>query len=250
MPVRAILFDLFDTLVDLYIERLPEVEYAGRRTRYTTPALHAETVKRAPVDFETFARALSDVDRELRADRERAGRELPSLERFGALAARLGLRDPTLAEALTRVHMEKLRGQAASFPHHAGVLARLRPRFRLGVCSNFSHAPTARAILDEAGLTASLDFVGISEEVGFRKPRPEIFRACLDALGVAPEETLHVGDRLAEDVGGARASGLSTCWITRRVSDPARALEAHTGAHPDLVISDLQELPERLRALG
>jgi putative hydrolase of the HAD superfamily len=86
--------------------------------------------------------------------------------------------------------------------------------------------------------------------VGFRKPRPEIFRACLDALGVAPEETLHVGDRLAEDVGGARASGLSTCWITRRVSDPARALEAHTGAHPDLVISDLQELPERLRALG
>jgi HAD superfamily hydrolase (TIGR01493 family) len=250
MPLRAILFDLFDTLVDLYIERLPEVEFAGRRVRYTTAALHAEIMKRAEVDFETFARALAAVDRELRAEREGAGRELPTLERFEALAARLGLPHPDLPEALTRVHMGKLREHARGLPHHAGVLAGLRRDFRLGICSNFSHAPTARAILAEAGLAPSLDFVAISEEVGFRKPRPEIFRACLERLGVAPEETLHVGDRLAEDVVGARALGLRTCWITRRVPDPARALAEHAGAPPDEVIADLAELPERVRGLA
>ncbi len=249
MPVRAILFDLFDTLVDLYIERLPEVELAGRRVRYTTAALHAEIMKRADVDFETFARALATVDRELRAEREAVGRELPTLERFTVLSERLRLADPTLPEALTRVHMGKLREHARAFPHHAEVLVALRADYRIGICSNFSHAPTAHAILEEAGLLPCLDFVGISEQVGFRKPRPEIFRACLDALGVAPGETLHVGDRLAEDVLGARASGLRSCWITRRVQDPARALAEHTGAPPDAVIADLRELPECVRNL-
>jgi HAD superfamily hydrolase (TIGR01549 family) len=249
MPLRAILFDLFDTLVDLYMERLPEVELDGRRVRYTTAALHAEVIRRADVPFETFARALAAVDRELGAPRTAQGRELPTLERFTVLAGRLGISDPSLPEALTLVHMGRIRELAQALPHHVDVLRTLRQSYRLAVCSNFSHAPTANAILEQAGLTPSFDFVGISEDVGFRKPRPEIFRACLDALGVAPEETLHVGDRLAEDVLGARKSGLRTCWITRRVADPARALAEHTGAPPDAVISDLDQLPGRLREL-
>ena len=44
--------------------------------------------------------------------------------------------------------------------------------------------------------------------VGVAKPDPAMFRLALDALGTAPERTLHVGDTPAADVAGARAAGL------------------------------------------
>jgi HAD superfamily hydrolase (TIGR01509 family) len=131
---------------------------------------------------------------------------------------------------------------AATPPHHPALLAALRERYRIGLCSNFSWAPTARAILDAAELGASFDAVVISHEHGMRKPHREIFAATLDALGVAPAEVAHVGDNLAADVGGASALGIRTVWITRRVADPAAALAKHTGPRPDHVIADLAEL--------
>jgi putative hydrolase of the HAD superfamily len=47
-----------------------------------------------------------------------------------------------------------------------------------------------------------------SEVVGVAKPDPAIFRHALDAVGTAPERTLHVGDSRRYDVEGARAAGL------------------------------------------
>jgi len=47
-----------------------------------------------------------------------------------------------------------------------------------------------------------------SRVVGVAKPDPAIFRLALDALGVAPEHAIHVGDTPAADVEGARAAGV------------------------------------------
>jgi hypothetical protein len=64
----------------------------------------------------------------------------------------------------------------------------------------------------------------VSDAFGLRKPRAEIFAEVVTRLGVAPAETLHVGDSLRADVAGAANAGLRTAWITRRVSDvPARS---------------------------
>lgn len=248
MRPRAILFDLFDTLVDLHMERLPESHVGGQRVNYTYPALHAEILRHADVAFDSFARELADVDRGLRAS-QAEGREISTRVRFGALAERLGLEVPGLPEALTRVHMAALRGVAHVPPHHDYVMGALRGGYRLAVCSNFSDARTAREVLEEANLLRHLDAAVISEEVGWRKPRPEIFRACLERLGVAAHETLHVGDRLREDVAGAGELGLRTCWLTRRVADPEAALGEHAGPPPTLVVSDLADLPRRLADL-
>ncbi len=246
MPVRAVLFDLFDTLVDLYMENLPLVQVDGKTVRHTTPALHAAAAERSDVDFDTFATALAAVDRELRLEREGQGRELPTLERFGALADRLGIDDPELPRILTQTHMQRIRSAVRAVPHHADVLAELGRRYRLGVCSNFSHAPTAEEVLEEAGLACHFECVTISEQVGYRKPRPEIFRACLEQLGVAAADTVHVGDRLVADVLGASELGIRSCWLTRRVKDPAQALADYAGPAPSWTVSDLAELPEIL----
>jgi 2-haloacid dehalogenase/putative hydrolase of the HAD superfamily len=92
--------------------------------------------------------------------------------------------------------------------------------------------------------------VVISEEVGVRKPRGEIFAAALERLGTAPEAALHVGDSLRADVGGAHAAGITSAWITRRVRDPERKLREHAGPQPDFVIRDLAEISQLLARGG
>ena len=47
-----------------------------------------------------------------------------------------------------------------------------------------------------------------SRVVGVAKPDPAIFAFALEAVGVAPDRAIHVGDTPAADVAGARAAGI------------------------------------------
>jgi putative hydrolase of the HAD superfamily len=248
--IAGVVFDLFDTLVDLYSERLPPLEHRGSRIPGTAPALHRAFSRRVPdVDFDRFAEMLRRVDVEYRESRYARGLELRTDERFAAVLARLDVRDDALVAELTEVHMGALRSQVEVLDHHPGVLAALRAQVPLAVCSNFSHSETALRVLREAGLYEHLDVIVVSDEAGIRKPRPEIFRTVLDALGTAPGETLHVGDNLSADVGGASAVGLRTAWLTRRISDPEGRLRTHDGPVPDFTLRDLSELPALVAGL-
>lgn len=242
MAVRAILFDLFDTLVDLYMENLRPVEHGGRRLSATVGRLHAVVEESRPISFDAFAEALGEVDRALFQEHYAVDRELPTTLRFEALCRHLEIADDALPGRLTDTHMGALHEQVGIPASHAGVLEALAADASLAVCSNFSHSPKAVEILEEADLARHLDAVVVSDAVGLRKPRPEIFEAALQELGVAPEETLHVGDNLSADVGGASALGIGTVWITRRVADPDAALAGFDGPRPDHSIADLGEL--------
>ena len=236
------LFDLFDTLVDIHMERLPLVEIAGRRIPSTYGLLHAASVHWHGLDFDAFAAALGAVDREERDAAQRDHREFPTIERFCRLGQALGKPSEEMAERLTRLHMAEVARNVTFHAHHPELLARLRRGVKLAVCSNFTHTDTAREVLASAGLLEHFDAVVISMDVGLRKPRAEIFQAALDAVGAKPEETLHVGDSLEADVGGAAQLGIRPVWITRRVADREAALRAFTGPAPAHTLVDLAEL--------
>lgn len=249
MPLRAIVFDLFDTLVDVHLDRLPKLPFEGRQIPSTFGLLHDAARRHgAEVDFETFSRTLIELDKGYRHKMHVERIEVPTLERFTRLAERLGVEDPGLAELLTDTHMGAITANVDVPAHHADVLKQLAGDYRLAVCSNFTHTPTAHRVLEDAGLAEHFDAIVVSEEVGIRKPRREIFEATLAKLGVAPGEALHVGDNLDADVAGAAAVGLGTGWITRRVADPHRILSSHPGPLPELRMKDLAELPGLLAA--
>ena len=250
MPIRAMVFDLFDTLVDLHFDASDTTEVAGKQVHSFVLRLHEALRERAEVDFESFMKAVTEVDRTEGRPRYKEGREFPTLERFESVVRLLGLEDPELPEILTDAHMSGIFECVIVPPHHQEVLDRLGRGAKLGLCSNFSHSGTALRVLEEAGLRPHLEAVAISDAVGFRKPRPEIFQSTLDALGVAAEETLHVGDDLRADVGGAAPLGIRTAWITRRVRDPEAKLREWEGPHPDWTVADLAELEELVREAG
>lgn len=240
---QAVVFDLFDTLVDLHLERIPPIEHGSGRISGTAPILYeAFSQQVVDVDFDHFVEAMSRVDAEFRESRYARGLELPTSERFAALLERLGVRDDDLVETLTQTHMGALRDQVRTIEHHPEVLAALRARVPLALCSNFSHSETALRVLRDAGLHEHLDVLVVSDVGGIRKPRPEIFESVLEKLSTAPEDTLHVGDNLSADVAGAKAVGIHTAWVTRRIADPESKLAGYDGPPPDYRISDLSQL--------
>ena len=77
----------------------------------------------------------------------------------------------------------------------------------------------------------------MSDTVGWRKPRPDIFQRALSEMGVSAEECLFVGDRPDIDVAGAKGIGMAAAWL-----NPAREpLPAGLPA-PDLDLAGLSDL--------
>lgn len=249
-PVRALSFDLFDTLVDLLLEALPPVRIDGDLVSPTVPALYATLGDAPAISFEAFARTLRGVDREIRRSQYREGREVSTRERFAALARALSLCDDALVESWRSEHLGRLRAQVRAVSHHPELLRVLRARVPIGLCSNFTDTETALGVLDDASLAGCFDALAISETVGWRKPRREIFDALTGGLGVAPREVLHVGDNLDADIAGAAGIGMRTVWVTRRVADPSAAFLRYRGPRPDFTIGDLSELPALVARLA
>jgi FMN phosphatase YigB (HAD superfamily) len=250
--IRAIVFDLFDTLVDLRWERLPVAMHRGKKLPASATAMHERVRERRAIDLDAFVEAMIEGDKGFAESHYKHDREVPTQLRMGELLRRLGVDAPELADELTRLHMGVLRSGVELLDHHGEVLDGLRRSYRLGLCSNFSHSDTALAVLRDAGLHERLDrdALVVSDAFGLRKPRAEIFAEVVTRLGVSAAEALHVGDSLRADVAGAARAGLRTAWITRRVSDPSAALAEHDGPRPDHVIGDLAELPDLVSGLG
>ena len=60
----------------------------------------------------------------------------------------------------------------------------------------------------------------ISSVAQAAKPAPQIFLAALEKHAVDPEEALHVGDSLREDVEGGRKAGLHVALVDRDGGEP------------------------------
>jgi putative hydrolase of the HAD superfamily len=104
------------------------------------------------------------------------------------------------------------------------------------VCSNAPFPPEMmRRQVDTNGVGELMDAVLFSSQFGRRKPAPEIYRAALDAVGVAADRALFVGDRVREDYDGPRAVGM------RAVICTAHATESPPEGIP--TIASLTDLP-------
>jgi FMN phosphatase YigB (HAD superfamily) len=220
MTYRAVLFDLFDTLVRFDRERMPEIQINGKAVRSSAGMLHGILKTQAPqIGLEACYEALGESWREAERLRALDHREVSALDRFAHFFRRLGLDEAALPAGFGRSLIDAHRGalgRAAEFPpHHGPLLRRLGERYRLAVVSNFDYTPTALDILERAGVVELFDAIVVSDEVGWRKPKRDIFDVALVRLGVRAEESLFVGDRADMDVLGAQQIGMDAAWINR-----------------------------------
>jgi 2-haloalkanoic acid dehalogenase type II len=198
---RAVLLDALGTLVEL---------------RPPAPKLRALLAAEGVEVSEEHAAAAFGAEVDYYLAHHMEGRDEASLEDLRerctvVLREALGL--PARDQALAR----QVLADAVAFdpyPDAAPALRALRARgVRLVVASNWDSALSHW--LGETGLLELLDGVVTSAHVGAAKPDAAVFEAALSLAGAAPEEAVHVGDSLVNDVEGAHAAGLRALLVVR-----------------------------------
>jgi FMN phosphatase YigB (HAD superfamily) len=121
------------------------------------------------------------------------------------------------------------------------MLRALTGRYLLGTVTNGIDR-VQRARLRASHLEGFFDSVVTSEACGYAKPDPRIVHCALEALGVAAEEAILVGDDPDSDGRAAAQAGVRFCWV-----DDGRPLRAGLRP-PRLRITDLSRLSALLEA--
>jgi HAD superfamily hydrolase (TIGR01509 family) len=110
-------------------------------------------------------------------------------------------------------------------------------RMALATSSGREHA--ARC-LERLGLTRAFEFVLTKDDVGRRKPDPEVYLVCARRFALAPRELLVVEDSPV-GVEAALAAGARCAALRTALASPSALGSA------DVVLESLAELPELLR---
>ena len=148
------------------------------------------------------------------------------------LGAALGLSDGGLAD---RIATRFLDAATRAARDNVAALSELARRYPLGLVSNFYG--NLATVCDDLGIRPLFRVIVDSEQVGWRKPDPRIFRHALDELGVKPADATFVGDSLARDMAGARGIGMAHIWLVGETTPPPRPC-----CDGDRVIRSLGEL--------
>jgi putative hydrolase of the HAD superfamily len=218
--LRAVLFDWGDTLFHFaYDEELLEAGWEAGLATLDRDGLPGpdETAARFREQYLPLLFVPGALD-----EVEYPGMIRELLEGFG-----VEVDDRTLDRFLAAEHAAWEPARQMGAQTHA-LLDSLRDRgLATGLVSNaFDPGWLLHGDLASMGLAERLDAAVFSSEIGKRKPHPAIFEAVLSRLGVAPEETLFVGDRRYEDVRGAKELGMTTVlalWF--RADDDERGLD-------------------------
>ncbi|WP_300344129.1 HAD-IA family hydrolase [Nesterenkonia sp.] len=83
------------------------------------------------------------------------------------------------------------------------------------IVSNTVCGTGVRSVLRGYGFESFISGWVCSDEFGWKKPHPEIFRRALTMAGVSPQEAAMVGDKPYNDAFGAQQAGIATRIITR-----------------------------------
>ena len=193
-PIRAVLFDFDDTLVDT-TEALTQLDklWYGTLPRQNRPATEEEFIARM---FEPTPEPFNLRDYYVRM-----------LEEIWP-----GCFDSV--EAALEAHAEAVPDAVSLDPKTREMLRDLKKaRVPVGVVTN---GPTVMqwAKVRNAGVADLVDAVVVSEEFGVNKPNPAIFKHALDLIGASAQETLFVGDNQEADIGGASGVGMRTAWMS------------------------------------
>ncbi|MBV9592508.1 MAG: HAD family hydrolase [Actinobacteria bacterium] len=164
-------------------------------------------------------------------------------QRSGTLSALLDSVGVPPTTELLRRYSDWWEPHTLTDPDVPVVFAALKTRgIRIGVLSNtiWTRAEHER-IFERDGVLAAIDGAVYTSEIPWTKPHPEAFRAALDAVDVDdPARAVFVGDRLFDDIHGAKAVGMRAVLVPHSDIPPVQ-VGPHIG-EPDAVVDRLVDL--------
>lgn len=220
MSIRAITFDFWQTLF---------MEGGHQEAR---KALRIEAFCSATgVSEEAGAAAHKAATDEFFRTHVEEQRNLGPMDGVHLMAASCGVTVPSdTAAALAETFAE-------SILHHPpvpidGALEAVQAAAARGpvalVCdSGMSPGSSLRVLLDRHGFTPHFQALVFSDEVGVSKPQAAMFETAARGMGVAPDETMHIGDLEPTDIAGALGIGAQAALFAGANPKYLAATKAH-----------------------
>jgi len=118
-----------------------------------------------------------------------------------------GIHDVDLADHLSEDYVYWSPRIVRLIPGTMELLDYLKPQYHLHLITN-GFQEVQHTKLSGSGLEPYFETLTVSEEVGVKKPNPEIFHYALRKAGALASESLMIGDEMAVDIDGARAAGI------------------------------------------
>ena len=232
MKIKAVLFDMFDTLMmiehdhEFYIPSLKAMFYS----------LKSKGVENS---FAEFKEAYTKARVELYKKADLNNEEPHFNERVAITLQFLGYNYSTDSSvvidatfAFCREFMKYVRIDKDS----KTVLSKLHRKYVLGIVSNFAIPECVKELLQNNDIKKFFKVIIVSGDVNKRKPSQEIFKFALKKLEIAASEAIFVGDTLDSDIKGAQEAGMKTIFIERRLQKEKELI------HPDETVRNLIEI--------
>ena len=200
--IKAVIFDMFETLVTLFTGRT-----------YFSENI-AEDLGES---IEAFRKYWHETEK------DRTLGKYSMKEGLSITLKNLGAYSEENVEMICRKRVEALGDTFNAIPEESiWLLKTLRDKnIKIGLITNtFSDE---RDLIRSSPLFPLFDAAMISYEQGISKPDPEIYRRAIKALGVKAEECLYVGDGGSHELTGARKMGMKAVqctWFSKLAFEP------------------------------
>jgi putative hydrolase of the HAD superfamily len=210
MEVRALLFDVNGTLIDIETDEWMEEAYRAVGHFLTYQGIRLRRGQVRDLYFQIMKEQFA-ASKEMYPEFDVVAVWREVLRRYSteytrALGSEKLRQMPLFLAELQRGISRK---RLAAFAQTQEILAQLKTRYRLAIVSDGQSVyglPELRAV----GLADYFAPIIISGDYGYRKPDARLFQAALTELQVRPEEAIFVGNDRFRDVLGARQVGMKT----------------------------------------
>ncbi len=201
-PYKHIFFDLDRTLWDF--DAAAEVAFERIYERYNLKDLGIPSAHEFHEVYHPLNERLWELYRadKITKDELNRTRFLKPLEHYG-------IHDVNLADHLSEDYVYWSPRIVRLVSGTMELLEYLKPKYHLHLITN-GFQEVQHTKLGGSGLEPFFETLTVSEEVGVKKPNPEIFRYALRKANALAEESLMIGDEMAVDIDGARAAGMDT----------------------------------------
>lgn len=191
--IKAVIFDMFETLVTLFVGRTYFSE---------------DIAKDLGVPLQDFRREWHATEKDRTLGR------LTMAEGVSIALKKLGIYSEDNVKLICQKRLDALGDTFANIPQESiKLLQDLRQKgIKTGLITNtFSDE---RDLIRKSPLYPLFDVTMISYEQGLSKPDPAIYQRMLDALKLSPEECLYVGDGGSRELYAARDIGMQALQCT------------------------------------
>ena len=202
---KHIFFDLDRTLWDF--DAAAEVAFERIYEKYDLKRLGIPSAHEFHEVYHPLNERLWELYRENKITKDHLNRT-----RFVLPLEHYGIHDVELADHLSEDYVYWSPRIVRLVPGTMELLEYLKPKYHLHLITNgLQEVQDTKLTL--SGMKPYFETLTVSEEVGVKKPNPEIFHYALRKANATAEESLMIGDEMAVDIDGARAVGMDTLFF-------------------------------------